>query len=88
MRPLLLHAVMIEIRSLLLRLDNRPAGGVVEWFKAAVLKTAVPGDRDRGFESHLLRQTSHCFAARRRIGVIVNDERIFTIAYGFQVEML
>lgn len=30
-------------------------GGMAEWFKAAVLKTAVP-ERDRGFESLSLRQ--------------------------------
>ncbi len=30
-------------------------GGMAEWFKAAVLKTAVP-ERDRGFESYSLRQ--------------------------------
>ena len=29
---------------------------MAEWFKAAVLKTVVPCERDRGFESYSLRQ--------------------------------
>jgi hypothetical protein len=32
------------------------SGGMAEWFKAAVLKTAVPGNWDRRFESYSLRQ--------------------------------
>jgi hypothetical protein len=34
-------------------LHTIPSGGVAEWFKAAVLKTAER--KLRGFESHLLR---------------------------------
>ena len=29
---------------------------MAEWFKAAVLKTVVPRERGRGFESYSLRQ--------------------------------
>jgi len=39
---------------------------VVEWFKAAVLKTAVPGDRYRGFESHLLRHENQKAEVRKQ----------------------
>ncbi len=35
-------------------------GGVAEWSIAAVLKTAVSGHRDRGFESHPLRSSLGC----------------------------
>ena len=39
--------------------NGEPDGGVSEWSMVAVLKTAVPGSRDRGFESHPLRLHSH-----------------------------
>ncbi len=35
---------------------TRPYGEVSEWFKEPVLKTGDPA-RDRGFESHSLRQS-------------------------------
>ena len=32
---------------------------MAEWFKATVLKTVIPSDRDRGFESLSLLQKTH-----------------------------
>jgi hypothetical protein len=40
-----------------LKIINRFKGEVAEWLKAAVSKTAILSNRDRGFESHPLR---HC----------------------------
>jgi hypothetical protein len=37
----------------------RESGGMSEWFKEAVLKTVVPREWDRGFESLSLRQLRH-----------------------------
>jgi hypothetical protein len=37
-----------------LRWQNTHLGEVAEWSNAAVLKTVIPRDRDRGFESHPL----------------------------------
>ena len=38
----------------ILNFQNK-CGEVAEWFKAAVSKTAILSNRDRGFESHPLR---------------------------------
>jgi hypothetical protein len=40
---------------------------MAEWFKAAVLKTVVPCERDRGFESYSLRQDQRAAGSRQLV---------------------
>ena len=42
------------------------SGEMAEWLNAAVLKTAIPGDRDRGFESLSLRHPTPYVASDGR----------------------
>jgi hypothetical protein len=55
-------------------------GGMAEWFKAAVLKTAVL-ERDRGFESLSLRQEPN----KNSIWVITEGFRLFQSSAGCPV---
>ena len=50
-------------------------GGVSERFMVAVLKTAVSGHRDRGFESHPLRFNFSCVKLRTAGGMGVSHKK-------------
>ena len=63
---------------------ERKKGEVAEWLKAAVSKTAILSNRDRGFESHPLRQQGKSYKRLTR----KNGENVAVIHFGIALQLI